>query len=115
MDGADLALLGEDLPVVGVVVAVIGLLLFGIAAVLFVLPALIFLLELLLILALVGLGLLGRLLFRRPWTIEAIEVGSDQAFEWKVSGWRASGDLLESLANQLQATGLPKGGTKVPA
>ena len=115
MDGADLALLGEDVPVIGIIVAAIGLLLFGIAAVLFVVPALIFLLEVLLIVILVAAGLLGRLLLRTPSTIEAIEVGSDHAFEWKVTGWRASEDLRRSVADRLHATGQPTGGSKVPA
>jgi hypothetical protein len=112
MDGADLAMLGEDLPVVGVILVTVGALVFAVAAVLFVVPALIFLLELLLIVVVVALGLIGRLLLRRPWTIEAIEAGSGDRYEWKVVGWRASGELLRSVANQLEATGLPTGGTK---
>lgn len=107
--------LGADLPVVGVVFLAIGLLLFGIATVVLVVPAVVFVAELLLIAAFVGLGLLGRVLLGRPWTVEAREQGADHVYEWKLRGWRASGELLESIVQQLQATGLPTGGTRVPS
>jgi hypothetical protein len=111
MEGADFVSFGADLPVVGVVLTAIGLLLFAVAAVLFIVPALIFVGELLIILAIVGLGLMGRVLLGRPWTVEAHEDDAGHAYEWKTRGWRASGDLVESVGAQLQATGLPSGGT----
>jgi len=114
MDGSQLAELGADLPVVGVIFMAIALLLFAGAAVTFVVPALVFVAELLLIATVVGLGLLGRVLLGRPWTVEARQQGTDHAYEWKVRGWRASGDLRESVAQQLQATGMPTGGSRVP-
>ncbi len=115
MDGADLAGLGGDLPVVGVVLAAIALLLFAIAAVMFIVPAVVFVVELLIIVVIVGLGLTGRVLFGRPWTAEAQQVAIGSAFEWKVSGWRASRDLVTTIADQLRATGLPTGGAPVPS
>ncbi len=68
-DGADLAGDGADLPVIGVIMLAIAALVVAVLAVLFVIPALIFVLELVLVLAAVGLGVLGRVLFRRhgPW------------------------------------------------
>lgn len=114
LDGADLASLGSDLPVVGVILAAIALLLFAVAAVMFIVPAVVFVVELLIIVAIVGLGLLGRVLFGRPWTVEARRPDTDQAYEWKVSGWRSSRDLVTSIADQLRRTGLPTGGTRVP-
>jgi hypothetical protein len=114
MDGADLAGLGGDLPVVGVVLTAIALLLFAIAAVLFIVPALIFIVELLVIVAIVGLGVMGRVLFGRPWTVEARRSDDTEAIEWKVSGWRASQDLVHEITDHLRATGLPTGGTAVP-
>jgi hypothetical protein len=113
MDGSDLASFGAELPVVGAIFLVVALLLFAIAAVIFVVPAVVFVAELLLIAAFVGLGLFGRVLLGRPWTVEAREKGADHAYEWKVRGWRASGELREAIAQQLQATGLPTGGTRV--
>ena len=68
-------------------------------------PALIFVVELALVLVAVGFGVLGRVLLRRPWTVEARVDGTSQGGEWKVMGWRASGDLLNSVANRLEATG----------
>ena len=114
MDGSDLASLGSDLPVVGVFFVGIALLLFAVGAVIFVVPALIFLLELLLIAAIVGVGLVGRVLLGRPWTVEATRQEPRAAYEWQAAGWRASGDLREAIAQQLQATGLPTGGSPVP-
>jgi hypothetical protein len=115
MDGAELADFGGDLPVVGVIFTAIALVLLAIAAVMFIVPAAVFLAELLIIVAIVGLGLMGRVLFRRPWTVEARQGESAQAFEWKVSGWRASQDLVHSVAEQLRETGLPTGGAATPS
>jgi len=105
LDGADLASVGAELPVVGVIMVAIAALLIGVMAVVFIIPALIFALELLLILTAVALGVLSRVLFRRPWTVEARVKGAEHGDEWKVTGWRASGDLVDSVAGQLQATG----------
>jgi hypothetical protein len=113
MDGAELLSLGDDLPVVGVIAAVIAALVFGIALVLFIVPALIFLLELLLVLALISLGVAGRVLFGRPWTVEAQRAGSDEAFEWKVRGWRASDAKVAEVADQLEAGLTPPDGLAI--
>jgi len=109
VDGADLAGAGAELPVVGVILFAVAALLLAVLAVVFVIPALIFVIELALILVAVGLGVLGRVLFRRPWTVEARVDGTSQGGEWKVAGWRASGDLLSSVAHKLEATGLLPG------
>lgn len=69
MDGAHLVELAADLPVVGVIFMALALLLVAVAAVIFVVPALVFVAELLLIATVVGLGLLGRVLLGRPWTV----------------------------------------------
>ena len=105
LDGADLADVAADLPVVGVIMTAIAALFIGVMAVVFIIPALVFALELLLIVVVLGLGVLGRVLFRRPWTVEARATGTNQRGEWKVTGWRASGDLVDSVADELQATG----------
>jgi len=103
MDGAELLSLGDDLPVVGVIAAVIAAVVVAIGLVLFIVPALIFLLELLFVLTLVGLGIAGRILLGRPWTVEARRAGSDEALEWKVRGWRASSAKVDEIADQLEA------------
>lgn len=111
---ADLIATGGDLPVIGVILMAVALLLVAIAAVMFVVPALVFVGELLFIVAIVGLGTFGRLLLGRPWTVEAREVGEGDVYEWKVSGWRASRDLVQTVSDQLRATGAPTGGSRVP-
>ena len=58
---------GAELPVVGVILFAIAALLVAVLAVALVIPALIFVVEMALVLAAVGLGVLGRVLFRRPW------------------------------------------------
>jgi len=113
MNGAELFSLGDDLPVVGVIAAVIAALVFGIALVLFIVPALIFLLELLLVLALVGLGVAGRVLFGRTWTVEAQRADSDEALEWKVRGWRASDAKVAEVGDQLEAGLIPPDGLPI--
>jgi hypothetical protein len=115
LDGADLLSAGADLPVVGVILTVLALLLLAVGLVLFVVPALIFIGELLLVVAIVGVGLVGRLLFGRPWTVEAHRQGAGHAYEWRARGWGASRDLVRSVGEQLSTTGVAGGGTQVPA
>ena len=86
----------------GVVTVVVGGLAFF-----FVLPALLFLGELLLVIAAIGLGGVARVVFRRPWTVEARVAGTNEGREWKVTGWRASGELVDTVAARVQATGRP--------
>lgn len=114
MDGADFADLGGDLPVVGLILTAIAVLLVAIVAVILIIPALIFVAELLIVVGLVGLGLMGRVLLGRPWTVEAHMEGTDHTYEWKARGWRASTELVQTLANHLRETGLPAGGERVP-
>ena len=90
---------------VGVILFAIAALLVAVLAVAFVIPALIFVVELALVVVAVGLGVLGRVLFRRPWTVDARVDGTSQGGEWKVTGWRASGELVNSVAETLKATG----------
>lgn len=115
LDGAELAGFAGDLPIVGVFLVAIALVLLAIAAVMFIVPAVIFIVELLIVLLIVGVGLTGRVLLGRPWTVEAQQLATGSAYEWKVTGWRASQDLVATIADQLRTTGLPTGGTPVPA
>jgi hypothetical protein len=70
----------------------------------FVLPALLFVLQVLIFLALVAVSVLGRILLRRPWKIEAVRMGDPpQRLEWAVVGWlrsrRVLGEIAQSLSN----------------
>ena len=107
LDGGDLVGMGADLPVVGVVLTAVALLLFAVGAVLFIVPALVFVVELLVVVAIVGIGLVGRVLFGRPWTIEARRLDDDRTYEWKVVGWSESRERIEAIAERLRGTGIP--------
>jgi hypothetical protein len=96
----------------------IGGILAGIALVIAVLLLLVIVLPLLLafvevlalaVLALVAVG--ARILFRRPWTIEAVD-GDGSVLSWRIVGWRASGDHARLVARQLRR-GLPPPGAEV--
>ena len=50
---------------------------------------------------------------RPAGTVEACVPGAGGAYEWKTSGWRASRELVRSVADHLQATGMPTGGGRV--
>lgn len=114
LDGVDLASAVDDLPGIGVVGVILAALAAGVLLVVFVVPALVFVFELLLILLLVALGVAAKILFRRPWTIEARQPGADHAYEWKVVGWRAGNDTIDEVATLLQSTGQPTGGRRHP-
>lgn len=114
LDGAELAGLAGDLPIVGVFLVAVALVLLAIAAVMFIVPAVIFVVELLIVVLIVGIGLTGRVLFGRPWTVEAKQLATGSAYEWKVTGWRASRNLVATIADQLRTTGQPTGGTPMP-
>jgi hypothetical protein len=49
--------------------------------------------DLILAILLTALGVAGRLLFRRPWVVEAASDTGDR-HRWQVVGWRASRELL---------------------
>ena len=104
-DLVDAGLLADDLgclPALGIVVTVaIAVAL----AVFFVLPAIVFAVELVLVLVLLLVGALARVLFRRPWTVEARVKGTNLGREWKVVGWRASGELVDQVTERVRTTG----------
>ncbi len=67
----------------------------------------------LLVLALIAFGF--RVLFRRPWIVEAAhaEPPVERALRWKVVGWRASAERCRELAQHLEAGILPPDGEVV--
>jgi hypothetical protein len=70
----------------------------------FVFPVLFLLLDLLLVLVLAAGAVGMRVLFRRPWIVQA--VSEDETLEWPVVGWRASRDFARAMAVRLER-GLP--------
>lgn len=63
-------------------------------------PFLIALGELLLVLLLAVGGALARMLFRRPWTVDAVGP-SGEHHRWEVVGWRRSGAARRFIAQRL--------------
>lgn len=94
--------------IVLVAVVVVGAVLFF-----FLIPMLLILMDLILLLLLTVLGILGKIVFRRPWTIEASCDNGDRRM-WKVVGWRASGAHLQDVAQHLEA-GIPFPGSEPTA
>ena len=90
--------LAEGIVVFVVAIALIAFLIFiGV-------PFLIALGELVLVLVLAVAGVIGRVLFRRPWTVDA--VGPDgEHHAWSVVGWGASGEARHFVADRIVATG----------
>ena len=80
--------------VAGLVITVALILLFAVAW-----PIVAVALEVLVVLLAAVFGLVGRVLFRRPWTVRAS--AQDERAEWRVRGWRASGELVEKICMQL--------------
>jgi hypothetical protein len=103
--GFDLASIGDlggPFAIIGAIVAVVALV---VLLVFVVLPLLFLLVDLVVVLLLALLLVAGRVLFRRPWTIEAVDPVGTSA-EWKVVGWRASRELKTDLRTRLEV-GLP--------
>lgn len=64
--------------------------------------------ELALLIGFVASGVFGRVVLRRPWTIEAVkldEPGRRSAFA--VTGWRRSRRSIAALAAAIETTGPP--------
>ena len=60
--------------------------------------------ELVLIFLLALTGLVGRLLFRRPWTVDALSPTGEHD-QWAVVGWRPSGAARQFIADRIVTTG----------
>lgn len=90
-----LELLGEGLAIAAVALAVLLLLVFG------GLPILLALVDVVVVILLGLLGIAGRILLRRPWTVEAVGPDGTTA-EWRVVGWRASGELVREIKRRIE-------------
>ena len=64
-------------------------------------PLLALTIELVILAVLFVAGIVGRVLFRRPWTVEAR--ARHLSARWQVSGWRASGQLVDQIARRIAA------------
>jgi hypothetical protein len=103
---------GWDLPDVGasdellvVVAVVVGMVVFGLLFWFLLLPLLLLALDILVVLMLLVLAIPARVLLRRPWSVEAVEISSGhpgQQFHTQVVGWRRALAVRDEIARQLQ-------------
>jgi hypothetical protein len=92
-----------DLPIpdsLSALLIVIGIVIVLVLAWFFVFPVLFLLLDVLIVLVLAGAAVATRVLFRRPWIVQA--VSDDETKEWPVVGWRASRDFAAAVAVRLE-------------
>lgn len=85
-------------------VTAIVLMVLLVIAILFVLPAFIFLVELLIIVLVVLGAVVIRILFRRPWIVDAFPADDKRAhLVWKVVGTSRAKEAVDLVAQQLAA------------
>jgi len=75
-------------------------------ALLVVLPLLFVLVDLVILAVLAVLGLVGKVVFRRPWVVEAV-TDRGKRHEWRVVGWRRSGERCREIAHSLEGGVIP--------
>jgi hypothetical protein len=93
---------GDSIPLaIGVAIAV-ALLVF------FLLPLIGIALEIVILLMLLSSGIVGRVLLRRPWTVEAVNLNHPQrSAGFAVRGWGKSSRAIEELIRTIPVSGLP--------
>lgn len=79
----------------------------GVLAVVFVVvPLLLFGIELIILGLVLALGIVGRSLFGKPWTVAAARPGDREPVAlWRVRGWRQSARLIDRICVDLEARG----------
>jgi hypothetical protein len=103
---------------VGGVLIGIAVLVVAAAVILFVLPLLILLVQILVILLLIAAGIAARVLFRRPWEVDAVTPGPPpETHVWRIVGWRNSSEAIREAAQALRqgmVASSPGGARPVP-
>ena len=87
---------------------------FVVAAALFwwvLLPLLLVIFDFVVVLILLLVSIVGRALFRRPWTVEATAAGNGEHFTAEVVGWRAALRRRDEIAELLRRGQRPLDGT----
>lgn len=85
----------------GAFLAVIVIVILLVVSILWGLPLILGLIDVVLLLLAVLLGAVARVMFRRPWTVEAVASDGERRTR-KVVGWFASGRAAEEWAEQLR-------------
>lgn len=104
-NGLDVAdgCLAFDLDAIVVVLLVLVALLLLIFVVI---PLLVVIVDLVILLLLALLGIVARVVFRRPWVLEAAS-SDGRRHQWRVVGWRRSGEQCRHIAQMLAAGIVP--------
>jgi hypothetical protein len=89
---------GDDILVV--LLIIVGFILFGLLFWFLLLPLLLLIFDLLAVVVLCVLAAAARVLFRRPWTVEA--VAGERRFTVAVVGWRAALRARDEIAEKLR-------------
>jgi hypothetical protein len=115
LDTPDLAM-AMDSSVTGVLLG-LGLLILAALVILLLLPLLILVGQILVILVLIAAGIASRLLFRRPWEVDAVTHGPpEESHVWRIVGWRNSDEAIREIADGLRqgmVAGAPGGAVPV--
>ena len=93
--------LGDDI-LVGIAV-IVGVIVFGLLFWWLLLPLLLLVLDAVAVVVLLVAGIAGRVLFRRPWTVQASGGPGAARVAARVVGWRASLRARDEMADRLRA------------
>lgn len=95
---------GFDIGDLGPISAVLGAIALILVLVFVVIPLLALAVQLVALLLALIVGVLLRVVFRRPWTVVARRVGGPRTDDraWRVSGWRDSGEVVTAAAERLR-------------
>jgi len=99
-----------QIDVVAIVLLVVILVL---VALVVVLPLLFVLVDLAILAVLALVGIVGKVVLRRPWVVEAV-TDRGKRHEWRVVGWRRSGERCHEIARSLEAGVIPPTDTAGP-
>jgi hypothetical protein len=91
----------------GIVVAIVAFVVL-VLFVIFILPLLVVAVEILLGVVVLLLGLVARIVFRRPWAIDAFG-GDGTHLRWKEVGWRTTTARMEEITAALSRGVIPPG------
>ena len=103
-DPGCLEVIGEGVVVALALVVAIAVLVF------IVVPFVVAMIDIVLVVLLAALGLAGRVVLRRPWTVEARD-DQGRHLTWRVVGWRASGQHVHTVEEMLASGIVPPGAT----
>jgi hypothetical protein len=93
---------GDADGLLGAIVAVVVIVILAAFVAFYLLPLAILLVEVLIFVVLAAAGIAGRLLLRRPWTLEAEALDGGPKMMWSVAGWRDSRDALDEIATAVE-------------